>query len=49
MSLTRHVLALLILVSLLAWPGESPWADEIRPALLEITEHDGGRVDVVWK
>ena len=24
-------------------------ADEIRPALLEITERDGGWVDVVWK
>lgn len=24
-------------------------ADEIRPALLEITEREGGRVDVVWK
>jgi hypothetical protein len=27
----------------------SVWADEIRPALLEITERDGGWVDVTWK
>ena len=28
---------------------EAVTADEIRPALLEITEHEGGRVDVTWK
>jgi hypothetical protein len=37
-----------LLLSLVGWAGLAS-ADEIRPALLEITERDGGRVDVVWK
>jgi hypothetical protein len=49
MSLAPRVFVLVVLLSLVSWPGGSPWADEIRPALLEITAHEGGRVDVVWK
>ena len=36
------------LIFVLAGPVE-PLADEFRPALLEITERDGGWVDVTWK
>jgi len=38
----------LALLFLLALPGIS-FADEFRPAMLEITERDNGWVDVVWK
>ena len=38
----------LALLVLLALPGLS-FADEFRPAMLEITERDNGWVDVVWK
>ena len=46
----RHFIgAATALLFLLAWLVPSTQADEIRPVLLEITEHEGGRVEVVWK
>jgi HupE / UreJ protein len=44
-NLAACLLPLLVLV---AAPTVSP-ADEIRPAMLEIVEHDNGWVDVTWK
>jgi len=41
-------LLLFLLLACSAWTGITR-ADEIRPALLEITEREGGWVDVVWK
>ena len=37
-----------LLLALAAYPAVVP-ADEIRPALLELNERDGGWVDVTWK
>lgn len=44
----RRYFLLILLTACFVLP-EFGWADEIRPALLEITEGDGGWVDVVWK
>jgi len=46
-ALSRHLCCCLLL-ALFAFPGVVP-ADEIRPALLELTERDNGWVDVTWK
>ena len=43
----QKILAVLLLVVALT-PAPIK-ADEIRPALLDITEREGGWVDVVWK
>lgn len=48
MKVYRTTLALILMLGLTGLTHHLP-ADEIRPALLEITEHEGGRVDVVWK
>jgi hypothetical protein len=43
-----HTLAAWALLALLTWPFVL-FADEFRPALLEVTEREGGWVDVTWK
>ena len=44
----KGLFLLCLLLACFAMSGNAS-ADEIRPALLEITERDGGWVDVVWK
>lgn len=44
----QTVVLVVVLMFSAAWAAPAQ-PDEIRPALLEITEHEGGRVDVVWK
>jgi hypothetical protein len=47
-ALRPWLAGLALLLGSLVWVGNSA-ADEIRPALLEITEHDSGLVEVTWK
>jgi hypothetical protein len=45
---SRFKCAALLILALFALPFELP-ADEFRPALLELTEQEGGWVEVTWK
>ena len=49
MTTGHRCLVLLCLFLACLGTAEFVQSDEIRPALLEITERDGGHVDVVWK